>query len=44
MSDKQIHGYKIISLSEMLKQTGEERTDHILSSFSSPLNSDVEFF
>lgn len=44
MSDKQIHGYKIISLSEMLKQAGEERTDHILSSFSSPLNSDVEFF
>lgn len=44
MSDKRIHGYKNISLDEMLKQIGEERTRQILSSFSSPLNSDVEVF
>ena len=44
MSDKQIQGYKIISLSEMLKQLGEERVGQILSSFSSPLNNDVEYF
>lgn len=44
MSDKQIQGYKIISLSDMLENLGEERTGQILSSFSSPLNSDVESF
>lgn len=41
----QIQGYKIISLNELLLQLGEERvTKEILSSFSSPLNKDVEVF
>lgn len=45
MSDKQIQGYKIISLNVLLEELGEERTRRqILSSFSSPLNSDVESF
>jgi len=40
----EIKGYKIISLNEMLLQLGEERVGEILSSFSSPLNEDVEAF
>ena len=41
----QIQGYKIITLNELLSQLGEERVDkEILSSFSSPLNKDVENF
>lgn len=44
MPDKQIQGYKIIPLSEMLLQLKEERVMDLLSSFSSPLNGDVETF
>ena len=44
MSNEFITGFKIIRLSEMLEQLGEERVDKILSSFSSPLNEDVEYF
>ena len=44
MAGKQIQGYKIISLNEMLKNLEEERVLKILSSFSSPLNNDVEIF
>ena len=43
MSDKQIHGYKIVALSEMLNELGKERVIAILSSFSSP-NKDVDSF
>lgn len=44
MSEKRISGYKIISLSEMLLQLGEERVKQILSSFCCPQNEDVEQF
>lgn len=44
MSEVQITGFKIISLNELLEQLGEERTREILSSFSCPLNYDVENF
>lgn len=44
MSDKQIQGYKIISLNVLLEQLEEEGIGQILSSFSSPLNNDVESF
>ena len=44
MPEKHIQGYKIISLSELLLQVGEERVKDILSSFASPLNKDVESF
>ena len=43
-NENKIMGYKIISLNEMLVQLGEERVNKILSSFSSPLNKDVENF
>lgn len=43
-NENKIIGYKIISLNEMLTQLGEERVNQILSSFSSPLNKDVEDF
>lgn len=44
MSKERITGFKIIRLTEMLEQLGEERVERILSSFSSPLNQDVEYF
>ena len=44
MSDVKITGFKIISLNELLAQLGEERTREILSSFSCPINKDVEDF
>lgn len=44
MSNKAITGFKIIRLTEILEQLGEERVESILSSFSSPLNKDVEDF
>ena len=44
MSETRLTGFKIISLNEMLKQLGEERVRDILSSFSCPLNKDVEHF
>ena len=44
MSDEYLTGYNIIRLSEMLEQLGEERVKKILSSFSSPLNEDIEYF
>ncbi|MGN1112702.1 MAG: N-acetyltransferase [Acutalibacteraceae bacterium] len=46
MSEKEINilGYKIISLKEMITQLDEERVNQILSSFSSPMNKDVESF
>lgn len=44
MSNERITGFKIIRLTEMLEQLGEERVDKILSSFTSPLNKDVEYF
>ena len=44
MSNERITGFRIIRLSEMLEQLGEERVKNILSSFSSPLNEDVEYF
>ncbi|MBQ3969996.1 MAG: N-acetyltransferase [Clostridia bacterium] len=37
-------GYKVISLNDLIEQLGEERVDSILSSFSCPLNEDVEQF
>lgn len=42
--NKRILGYKIIPLSEMLATLGEEKVCEIFSSFSSPLNNDVEYF
>lgn len=44
MSSNTISGFKIVRLSEMLQYLGEERVNTILSSFSSPLNEDVEDF
>ncbi|MGN0473841.1 MAG: N-acetyltransferase [Acutalibacteraceae bacterium] len=37
-------GYIQISLSEMLEQLGEDRVKDILSSFSCPINKDIEHF
>ena len=37
-------GYKLVMLREMLKEIGEEETSKRLSSFSCPLNRDVEKF
>ena len=37
-------GYQIIHLADMIKQLGEDETKSILSSFSCPLNKDVEYF
>ena len=37
-------GYKLVMLKEMLKEIGEEETSKRLSSFSCPLNRDVEKF
>ena len=37
-------GYKIVNLKMMLNSLGEERTKELLSSFSCPLNADVETF
>lgn len=39
-----IQGYKIIPLNELMAQLDKERVTAILSSFSSPLNRDVELF
>lgn len=37
-------GYQIVHLDDMLKELGEDKTIAILSSFSCPLNKDVEYF
>lgn len=37
-------GYVLVKLNEMLQELGEDRVRTILSSFSCPLNSDVEYF
>lgn len=37
-------GYKIVNLSIMLEELGEDSVREILSSFSCPLNKDVEYF
>ena len=39
-----IQGYKIIPLNELMAQLDKERVTAILSSFSSPMNRDVELF
>ena len=39
-----IQGYKIIPLNELMAQLDKERVTTILSSFSSPMNKDVELF
>lgn len=44
MSERKVTGFKVISLNGLLEQLGEERTKEILSSFSCPLNFDVENF
>ena len=44
MTSNGISGYKVISLNDLVEQLGEERVDSILSSFSCPLNEDVEQF
>lgn len=44
MPEATITGFKIISLADMVKELGEERVLEILSSFSSPMNRDVENF
>lgn len=44
MSETKITGFKVISLNDLLEQIGEDRTKEILSSFSCPLNFDVESF
>ena len=37
-------GYEIMSLSEIVKQIGKDRVKKILSTFSCPLNKDIEYF
>lgn len=37
-------GYKTVSLSEIVKEIGEDRAKKILSNFSCPLNKDIEYF
>ena len=37
-------GYNLISLKDMIEELGEDKTREILSSFSCPLNPDVEIF
>jgi len=37
-------GYKLIMLKDLLEQLGVEETKNKLSTFSSPLNADVEMF
>lgn len=37
-------GYNLVNLNVMLEGLGEDRTSEILSSFSCPLNPDVEYF
>lgn len=37
-------GYSLIALNDMLSELGEGKVKNILSSFSSPLNPDVEYF
>ena len=39
-----ITGYKIVNLSDTIGTKAEERIDNILSSYSCPLNPDVEYF
>ena len=36
--------YRIVNLSVMLEELGEDAVKAILSDFSCPLNKDVEFF
>ena len=36
--------YRILNLSEMLEELGEDKVKAILSDFSCPLNPDVEYF
>ncbi|MEE1154750.1 MAG: N-acetyltransferase [Acutalibacteraceae bacterium] len=44
MSEKGFLGFKVVSLNELVVNLEEERVNSILSSFSSPLNKDVEYF
>ena len=37
-------GYKIVNVKLMVEELGEERTKELLSSFSCPLNADIETF
>ena len=37
-------GYGLVNLKEMIQEVGEERTKEVLSTFSCPLNKDVEYF
>lgn len=39
-----ITGYQIVNLNDTINTTAEERIDEILSSYSCPLNRDVEYF
>lgn len=37
-------GYSLMALNDMISELGEGNVKNILSSFSSPLNPDVEYF
>ncbi len=37
-------GYKVVNLAALIEEVGEDVAKHILSTFSCPLNPDVEFF
>ena len=37
-------GYRLVNLIDLLEEVGEDETKRILSTFSCPLNKDVEFF
>lgn len=39
-----MNGYRLLSLQEIIEELGEGKTKNLLSSFSSPLNPDVEDF
>ena len=39
-----MNGYRLLSLQEVIEELGESKTKNLLSSFSSPLNPDVEYF
>lgn len=39
-----MHGYKVVNLQELVEEAGEEFTKEYLSTFSCPLNQDVENF
>lgn len=39
-----IHGYKVVNLQDLVEEAGEEFTKECLSTFSCPMNQDVESF